>query len=99
MYSKIECFFDAVIRQDDTLCQRIKAAKTTIYFEQGQLVFDLESLHKMIFSQHSLEFSAFKKLLYGSQLNQYLQTKGVRVVVLENTGKVNTNVYGLLKYP
>jgi len=97
MYSMIEGFFDAVIRGDEALCERINKAKTTIYFNNGQLMFDLNSLHGMIFSSNQLSFQAFKKLLYGGQLNTYLRTKGVHVVVIKNVGKVSGNIYGLVK--
>ena len=95
MNSKIQVFFNGILKESPELYARINALTTNIYFSNGGLVFDLPSLYGFIFSSDELSFREFKQLLYASELNKQLTSVGAKVVLLDNKGNINQSLYGL----
>jgi len=99
---KILAFFEAVLCDDLTTKALINVAESNITFENGQLIFDLPSLHRIIFKLDEVGYSEFKQILYSSELNKNINKKGALVVVwrpqnIVKMAKVDANLYCLQK--
>lgn len=70
-----------------------------IYIKEGQLVFTLEGLFHHLNSEQSMTYPAFRQMLYQSKLNTDLAHSKGRVDICRSTGKVDQNLYCLLRLP
>ena len=66
-----------------------------IFFDADQFVFSLEGLWRLCDPQETLSFNDFRRMLYASELNQQLRTRGLEVAIYRSTGKVSSNLYCL----
>lgn len=93
--NQVRDFFLSVQAADRELLEKISETSAEIYLEDGQLIFSLHGLHRFLDQQPGLDFKGFKKLLYGSQLNQQLGESGACIELFRSAGKIRTSLYCL----
>lgn len=92
---EVRALFEAVMRSDARVLQRIEDCPAEAWFEEGLFVFSLVGLLSVIDPQGSTDARQFRQLLYSSRLNQELRAGGAEIVVFDATGKVKSNLYCL----
>ncbi len=92
---QVYSFFEAVLREDAGVLNKIENGPHNARFERRQFVFSIKALQTLLDPQNKMEYSAFKKLLYSSELNLQLRLQGAEIEVFHNQGKVDSNLYCL----
>jgi hypothetical protein len=92
---EVRTLFEAVMRRDARVLQRIEDCSAEVWIEDGIFVFSLLGLLAVIEPQGSSDARQFRQLLYSSRLNQELRVGGTEIVVFEAAGKVKSNLYCL----
>ena len=88
-------FFVAVLQENNKILSQINCSAADIIFVDGELVFSIDGLQDAIESLSALSRSEFKRLIYGSTINQQLSVYNAELVVYEAQGKVDKNRYQL----
>ncbi len=88
-------FFDAVLAADEKVLQRIEAGPANAWVEQQTFVFSLAALLALLDCDSEMTLTAFKKLIYCSELNLELRDRGAEITLFRSTGKVDSNLYCL----
>ena len=63
----------------------------------GRCVFSLQGLYQWVGLESDMSFKEFRSELYQGDLNTCLKAIGYGVEIKESTGKVETNLYQLVK--
>jgi len=94
-------FFLSVLAKETQAANRIELFQGQLYLEGDSMIFSLEAVHEFLsrFSDETMDYPEFQKLLYQSTLNQDLKAHGGQVVIHHSTGKVETNLYRLEHLP
>ena len=88
-------FFDSVIVGEDAVLQRIERGPENVWIEGQQFVFSIAALLALLEPEGGTSLKVFKNLLYSSKLNRELGALGAEIIVYQNTGKVDSNLYCL----
>ncbi|HLD67069.1 MAG TPA: hypothetical protein VJA19_13590 [Pseudomonas sp.] len=68
--------------------------------EHGHWQFRLPALHAFLCGQEpALAYRDFRRLLLKSPINARLNDQGAQIVILENHGKLDASLYGLVRLP
>lgn len=85
----------AVHAGDPDLCRRIRKMPDAARFDGECFVFSLEALWRLCDPEQGLDFAAFRRMLYASELNRELRARGLEIALYRSTGKVGSNLYCL----
>ncbi len=97
----ILALFSSLLQGDADLVKALKEQGGDIRVLEREWHFSLPSFFSVIqcvyphFGQ--LDYSAFRKLLFDSPVNQYLKGAGWQVSLKENHGKADLNIYCLAR--
>ncbi|MBL1274581.1 MAG: hypothetical protein COB30_000675 [Ectothiorhodospiraceae bacterium] len=61
------------------------------------LIFSLKGLHEFLGVENVIVYTAFRKIIYQSSINEELQGFGGKVELHRSTGKVDESLYKLIK--
>ena len=68
--------------------------------EHGHWQFRLPALHAFLCGQESTRaYRDFRRQLLKSPINARLRDHGAQIVILENHGKLDASLYGLMRLP
>ena len=88
-------FLLAVHAREPQLVSRIEKTPAECRLEPGRFVFSLEALWSLCDPQAILDFAAFRRMIYASELNRELRLRGLEIAIYRSTGKVRSNLYCL----
>ncbi len=85
---------EAVLHGDQQVIARLR--ESGFDCNEGHWSFRLPALHVWLFGEPSaVDYSAFLKQLYASDLNGRLARYGAQMVIADNRGKVSESLYRL----
>ncbi|OLU24766.1 hypothetical protein BVH03_19485 [Pseudomonas sp. PA15(2017)] len=85
---------EAVLHGDQQVIARLR--ESGFDCDEGHWSFRLPALHVWLFGERvALEYPAFLKQLYTSDLNGRLARYGAQIVIADNRGKVSESLYRL----
>ena len=90
----VQEFFKAVLQRDEATLKRIEDGPDDARIEQQQFVFSLAALLELL-DKPETSMKTFRKLLYSSELNRQLRTRGAEITVFHDSGKIDSNLYSL----
>ena len=90
----VHAFFESVLQQDEATLKRIEDGPDDARIEQQQFIFSLAALLQLL-DKPETSIKAFRKLLYSSDLNHQLRSRGAQITVFHHSGKVDSNLYCL----
>lgn len=68
--------------------------------EQGHWQFRLPALHAFLCGEEAaLAYRDFRRQLLKSPINARLNDQGAQIVILDNHGKLDASLYGLVRLP
>ncbi|WP_455223199.1 hypothetical protein [Kaarinaea lacus] len=99
MQQEIIRFFTQILQNDGKVLERISLFEGSMSFdrESGNLMFKLSDLHELLQENIKVDYPAFRKLIYQSNLNEELNKLGGRIEIHHSAGKVDDNIYRLVK--
>ena len=84
----------AVLQGDQQVIARLR--ESGFDCDEGRWSFRLPALHAWLFGECvAVEYSAFLKQLYASDLNERLARQGAHIVIADNRGQVSESLYRL----
>jgi hypothetical protein len=96
---KLIIFFEQVAQKDESLLKILKQKK---YFciEREGWHFTLPDLHFFLQKKddvfHNINYKEFRKLIFNSHINQFIKLYGAKIIIKENTEKVDNSKYILI---
>ena len=99
MQQIILIFFQDVLHNDCGVLERIHHFDGSLYIEPSTktLIFSLAALHNFLFDDQINSFDEFKKVLYQGEFNRRLQAFNGKVTIFCSKGKIDNNLYQLVK--
>lgn len=88
---------EAVLRGDARLLAQLRAHGFAC--EPGYWAFGLRELHRYLEAEQGITYRRWLKQLYASDINTRLCELGAEIAILDNRGKVETNLYCLRRLP
>ncbi len=92
-------FFTNVLSQDLHTLEEINLFQSEQFSvdSSNALVFKLSALHQFLCDIDTVNYAEFKKLIYQSDINEQLSRLGGKIEVYKSTGKIDNNIYKLVK--
>ncbi len=98
MQDKVLAQLKELIASDpDLLGVTQESVSDGVVVAQGRCVFSLRGLYQWVGLESDMTFKEFRSHLYQGDLNTSLKAIGYGVELKESTGKVETNLYQLIK--
>jgi hypothetical protein len=85
------------LHRDQAILDKIAGFDGELDVDGSTLVFSLQGLFEYLNDDDSLSYVMFRKMLYSSRLNEALMACSGRVEVHRSTGKVDQNLYRLVR--
>ena len=93
-YEQMLDLFAQFLRADDVVVNQIKRHGGALRIERGALLFTLPAMAGFLHVKDA-DYVLFRKAVFSNPTGLAVEKLGGRVVLVESTGKVDTNVYRL----
>lgn len=95
-------FFEQAARKDRALLEKLER-EPDFSVESERWCFTLPGLHAFLKSQDQtfghVEYAQFRKMVFGSTLNQAVKSHGGEIIIHDNQGHVDKTGYALVWWP